>query len=104
MPGPLDSQQGTQGPVDGPVQASGIVELDRLCDQFEARWKTGEQPDIERLLAETHGLPVDELFRQLLLVELAYRRRRGEQPRIEEYLDRFSAFAGVLSGVFQQGI
>ena len=78
------------------------VRLDALCDRFDAAWCAGERPSIEAYL---DGLPDPHraaLLRELVPVEVEYRRRAGESPRAEEYLARFPLLdpawlAGVLT-------
>jgi WD40 repeat protein/serine/threonine protein kinase len=62
-------------------------EIDRLCDRFEAQWKTGERPRIKAYLAQATGPIRSPLLREFLKIDLAYRRRRGEQPRYTDYED-----------------
>ncbi|HMF15653.1 MAG TPA: serine/threonine-protein kinase, partial [Gemmataceae bacterium] len=63
--------------------------LDRACDAFEMAWKTGQRPSIQEVLA---AAPAGEalrtrLLRELLALEVSYRRKRGERPTREEYRD-----------------
>ena len=65
--------------------------LDRACDAFEKAWKAGQRPSIQQVLAEA---PAGEalrarLLRELLGLEVSYRRQRGELPTPEEYRDLF---------------
>jgi serine/threonine-protein kinase len=66
--------------------------LDRLCDRFEAAWAAGQRPKLEDFLAEAAEADQTALLRELLLVELYYRRRAGEQPTPQDYTARFPAF------------
>src|SRR5262249_29865250 len=65
--------------------------LDRACDAFEMAWKTGQSPSIEQVLAEAPagGALRAKLLRELLGLEVSYRRKRGERPTREEYRDPF---------------
>jgi serine/threonine protein kinase len=63
--------------------------LERACDAFEAAWQAGGHPSIEQFLAEAPDAVRPELLRELLELEVAYRKRRGEQPTLGEYLRRF---------------
>ena len=63
--------------------------VDRACDAFEAAWQAGQRPSIEQFL-EAASAPVQhELLRELLGLELHYRKRLGEEPTLGEYLPRF---------------
>jgi serine/threonine-protein kinase len=85
--------QATVGPSSEPL-------VRETCDAFEASWRRGETPRIEDYLgrAEPQQRPV--LLRQLLMLDLAYRRQNGERPHQEEYLLRFSDQEKVLQQVF----
>lgn len=76
----------------------------RLCGEFEHRLKNGRTMRIENLLAQ---VPADEhsfLLEDLLDVELAYRRRKGESPIPSDYLNRFPAHTSVIEAVFEQTV
>jgi WD40 repeat protein/tRNA A-37 threonylcarbamoyl transferase component Bud32 len=76
--------------------------IDRLCDRFEAAWKTGRQPRIERYL--THAAPElrAELLRELLALEVEYRGRNGEAPSAQEYSARFPEHADLVGSIFDE--
>jgi predicted ATPase len=70
----------------GAALAQGV---DEACDRFEAAWRVGQHPVIEAYLG---GVPEPArlvLVRELILFEVAARRRGGEGPRLEEYRERF---------------
>jgi serine/threonine protein kinase len=65
-------------------------QVDEVCDQFEAAWKAGQRPCIEDHLA---GLPEPAhsfAQRELLALEIIYRRRAGESPQSADYHPRFA--------------
>jgi serine/threonine protein kinase/O-acetyl-ADP-ribose deacetylase (regulator of RNase III) len=73
--------------------------MDRICDAFEAAWKAGQRPLLEDYLQQ-HGQEAGStLLRELLTVELQYRRRRGEPTRLEEYRLRFPQHAELLQSL-----
>src|SRR5262249_6369589 len=63
-------------------------------------WKSGQGPRIEDYLAGTPEPWRALLFRELLGLELEYRRRAGEQPNSEEYHTRFPAARATLRAAF----
>jgi hypothetical protein len=69
--------------------------LDRICDSFEAAWKTVEsasqRPRIEEYLGTTPEPERSALLRELTALDIAYRRRAEEEIQTEEYGDRFPA-------------
>src|SRR5262249_41665227 len=72
--------------------------LDEVCDRFEAAWKAahprsgspaGARPLIEEYLADIPGPQRLTLLRELILLEVDYRRRADGRPCLEDYLARF---------------
>jgi tetratricopeptide (TPR) repeat protein/tRNA A-37 threonylcarbamoyl transferase component Bud32 len=86
--------------VDEALPASQAVHVDQVCDRFEAAWKDagtdGAPPRIEEFLEKTPEPERSLLLHQMLLLEVDYRRLRGETPAPEEYERRFSALPARL--------
>jgi WD40 repeat protein/serine/threonine protein kinase len=72
-----------------PLAASTWERVDEACDRFEAAWKAGERPHIEDYLAGVLDPERAVLVRELIALDATYRRRRGEEPKAEEYHARF---------------
>lgn len=76
-------------------EADQSAELDRLhhidavCDRFEREWQAGRRPQVK---AFAGGDP--ELIRELVRVDVAYRRRCGEQPTPGDYESVFPEVVG----------
>ena len=85
-------------PGDRPARPSERV--DELCDRFEAAWRAGAAPRIEDYLAEVEAADRAALLRELVALERELRRKRGERPEAQEYLDRFPEHAGVVRAAF----
>jgi WD40 repeat protein len=71
--------------------------LNAACERFEAAWNAaavGQGPDIEDYLDTLPGPNRLLLLRELILLDVHYRHRRGEAPRAEDYLARFPALDG----------
>jgi len=64
-------------------------QIDVLCDDFESSWKRGEPRRIEEVLGEVDESLHDTLLPELLKVDLAYVRRRGESIPSQNYALRF---------------
>ena len=64
-------------------------QIDRLCTRFEACWVAGERPRIEDFLAEIAEGNRPDALRELVLLDVHYRRRLGESCLAEDYRDRF---------------
>jgi serine/threonine protein kinase len=82
------------------LSADALARIEKASWEFEAAWKRGEQPSIEAALGSAAGAERAKLLWELLLLDLDYRRRQGEVPRVESYLAKFRADAGVIESVF----
>lgn len=70
-----------------------------VCDRFEAEWRAGAAPRLEDYLALADAADRPPLLRELLQLEVHYRRRRGDTVAPDEYRQRFPEYADVLSAV-----
>ncbi|PQO42675.1 serine/threonine protein kinase [Blastopirellula marina] len=76
--------------------------IDEICATFERQWQANEPPAIESLLsADLSSGERDVLLAELIVLEIDYRRRRGETPTKQEYLDRFAEHAEVVSDALE---
>src|SRR3954453_4841896 len=92
----------TEFPEEGPLPLSLDRVVDQVCDRFEDDWKAGRQPRIEQYLGEVPPPARPALLCELLRVELAYRRGRGEQPALEEYRPRFPEHPDLINQLFER--
>jgi formylglycine-generating enzyme required for sulfatase activity len=90
----------TPPPADNSLPLSLEQLLDPICRRFEAAWQAGEQPRIEDYLAEAPPEAREALLRELLALELAYRRQGGVGPSPEEYEGRFPGQTALVREVF----
>src|SRR5262249_27011318 len=74
-------------------------EVDDRCDAFERAWRAGQRPKISDFLSIEDRVVRGKLFRELLLVELEYRRLEGELPKQREYLIEFPEFASQIETI-----
>ncbi len=72
-----------------PLPATLGPRLDSACQRFEAAWKAGLAPRIEGHLGAAAGAERAALLKELIGVEVSYRRARGEAVASTEYLRRF---------------
>ncbi len=85
-----------------PIEA--LERIDDLCAEFEHRWQTDEPPTIESLLArDVSDGERDVLLAELVVLEIDYRRRRGETPTKQEYLDRFPENSKAINDALSEG-
>jgi tetratricopeptide (TPR) repeat protein len=71
--------------------------IDEACDRFEADWRAGHTPDLGSYITEA---PVELrlfLFRELLRLDLEFRRERGELPDATFYARRFPEYQHELA-------
>ena len=81
-----------------------LERIDDLCAEFEQKWQTNEPPSIEsRLAGEVAPIERDALLAELIVLDVDYRRRRGETPTEQEYLDRFPEDAKAIHDAYNQG-
>ena len=78
-----------------------VLELERACDQFEGEWRAGRRPRVEDYLGETPEPRRSKLLRDLLTLDLAYRRLAGERPGPNDYRDRLSSHGELIDSVFR---
>ena len=78
----------TANPVPPPVELdpADMVWIDEVADQFEDAWRAREPPAIAALLRGAVGPRREALVQELVRVDLACRRRRGDSPMFEHYL------------------
>ncbi len=91
---------GTDPGDDPSLPLSEIERVVATCDRFEAAWRAGQRPRAEDYLG---GLPDPDrpaLLRELLAMELVYRRLSGEVLEEEEFRRRFPGHDAVVDSVF----
>ena len=66
--------------------------IDAACDRFEAAWRDGTPPAIEAYLDGWCGPARRELLRELVGLDVDYRRRRGQACDPADYAGRFPDF------------
>jgi eukaryotic-like serine/threonine-protein kinase len=80
---------------------AGLRQIDAACDRFEAAWREGTAPDLASYIETA---PVELrlfLFRDLLRLDMEFRRERGEQPDALSYASRFPQFQEELAAAFE---
>jgi hypothetical protein len=61
------------------------LRIDQACDRFELAWQAGERPRIGDYLVDTPEPERSALLRELVALDIDYRRQKGEQPKAEDY-------------------
>ncbi len=86
--------------ADQTVVASSSDKVDELCDQFEEAWAGGGEPSLDEFLANCPDAIQGRLLTELLHVELWWRRKRNEQPELEDYCARYSQYQDAVKLAF----
>src|SRR5262249_30077700 len=79
-----------------------LEEIDAICDRFEAewrKWESGPRPRIETFVGRARTSAKARLLDELLRVEIANRRRLGENPTPTDYQQRFSIGPAKLANL-----
>ena len=83
------------------LSVSELLQIDEACDRFEADWRDGRDPDLAAYLSEVPEEVRAPLFRNLLSLELEYRRRAGERPEPRWYHERFPDHVEDVDAAFR---
>ncbi len=83
------------------VLDSALHRIVAACDRYETALRDGVAPRIEAFLEEFDPAWCEPLFHELLAIDVNLRMERGEQPAIEEYVDRFPDRAESVRQKFQ---
>jgi hypothetical protein len=66
-----------------------LLEIDQVCDVFEAAWTNGETPSVTAAIDSVGDDVRSALLEELIPIDLAYRRRLGEDVSADDYKSRF---------------
>lgn len=77
--------------------------IDAICDVFESAWIQKQRPSIASHLEGVSDEDRSPLFSELLILDLEYRRKIGEEPRPAEYLSNFPQFAEDIQAAILTG-
>jgi eukaryotic-like serine/threonine-protein kinase len=72
--------------------------IDEVADQFEEAWRTGDPPVLASFLSGAVGSRREALLKELVQVDLACRRRHGDSPTLERYLQEFPELSSLMGG------
>jgi len=88
-------------PILATLSASLWRRIDLICNRFEEAWKEGQRPRLTDYLATTPEPGRSVLLRELLDLELAYRRKTGDTPMLEEYRQLLPEHAELVEILFR---
>ena len=89
----------TESPAHREEPISRRRRVDGVGDEFERRYQAGKQPRIEEFLERAGPADRPHLLRELLRLELEFRRGDGQAVDPQEYRDRFAAEAEVVEAI-----
>jgi DNA-binding beta-propeller fold protein YncE/tRNA A-37 threonylcarbamoyl transferase component Bud32 len=93
-------------PSEDSLPLSAELRIDAVCQRFEAAWRAvkcgGARPVVEAYLDHAAVPERAALLRELLALDLDYRRHLGERPTTEEYRPRFPTHGGVIEQLFRE--
>lgn len=85
-----------------PIEA--LERIDDLCADFERKWQSDERPTIESVfVGDVASEERAVLLAELIVLDVDYRRRRGETPTKQEYLDRFPESPQAINDALNEG-
>src|SRR5215472_7301400 len=71
--------------VDDPLPPSALKRIDGNCERFEDAWQGGQRPCIGDYLSEAEEPERGHLLRELIALDIDYRRQLGEKPEARDY-------------------
>lgn len=83
---------------------SAKMRIDEACLAFEDAWQSQEQPRIEEYLGDFDEPERTGLLRELLLLDVDYRSKAGQQPTPDDYHGRFPNDAKLVRDVFRRSL
>lgn len=72
------------------------VAIDSICDRYEFEVRSGDRPDIEKLLKGEPAEIRSILFRQLIAVDFELADENNRVLKVEDYLRRFPQFREII--------
>jgi len=86
----------------GATRYSALLRRDAVCDEFELAWRDGGRPDLALFAARVSARSEQlGLTRELLEIELHYRRARGETPQQSDYAAQYPEWATLIDSVWR---
>ena len=77
-----------------------LLEINRLCVEFEKAWRDGQSPRVEDYAARMSGDAQLAAIRELIAQEIDLRWAAGQSAEAEEYHQRFPQYGLAVNGAF----
>ncbi len=79
-----------------------LIRLNAVAERFEASWRQGRRPSLERFLQSVPPSLRDALLEDLLGIEIELRRKFGFPVNRTEYEHRFSDRLEIVAAAFAE--
>ncbi len=77
-------------------------QIEAICKDFRRQWRKGPRPRLEDFLGAVDPNVRENLFRNLLHMDIEARRRVNEPPSSDDYIAQFPDFARIIRQAFFQ--
>ena len=75
-----------------------------ICRQFEAAWKAGDRPRLRDYLEVGGDASSADVFRDLLQLDVSFRRAAGDELALEEYVAQFPEHRLIVNDLFETNV
>lgn len=96
----MNESQGDESPDS--LNAREQQQLDEICLEFESEWRSKGRAEIEPWLARVRESLQGRLLRELVAIDLEWRRRLGQELSISSYECRFPDLAHYLDEIIPE--
>lgn len=94
----------SKSPPEPSLEVTQLVQIDKVCRQFEAAWKAGKQPKVDDFLGSTPEPQRSELRKELQTLDAEYRAKSGKEiPGLEQFIERLTT-CGLLEAADVQTV
>ena len=69
--------------------------------RFEAEWKAGAKPSLRDYLEQAGDASIADLFRDLLQLDISFRRAAGDELALEDYVAQFPEHRLIVNDLFE---
>ncbi|GAB5406578.1 MAG: hypothetical protein Aurels2KO_48090 [Aureliella sp.] len=83
-----------------PPDIETAVELEGIYDEFETAWANSGPASVEDELEKVSDNLKARAFEELLGIEIDQRLAQSQVPSVSDYLQRFPAYAGIITNAF----
>jgi WD40 repeat protein len=83
-----------------PLPLALAYRVEEACERFESEWRSGRRPDLPAYLAGIDDRGRATLARELIAIDVHWRRRAGERPEPDDYRDGLPVDARAIRTAF----